>query len=276
MSGLVAALVLVTAAAATETPWYVHYERGISLVQQGRGADARPELERALAIRPEEGLRVATDGLRYVDYLPHLYIAAACHMAGDLACATRELEAAERGGLATRSETGSRLLAAYQALVKGTPAAEEPPATAAPAGGGDRPRYRDFEPKAPVLPREEFERLQKDVLSRCHIEPTVSPEGAPWYFHYELGVELARRGDNPRALDAFIYAATRRPEPKHTARVYGVWFLDYMPYIQISLAHARLGNRECALDALALSRKLGETSEQAREMAELKQLLKLP
>ena len=37
MSGLLAALVLATAAAAAEQPWYVHYERGISLVQQGRG-----------------------------------------------------------------------------------------------------------------------------------------------------------------------------------------------------------------------------------------------
>jgi hypothetical protein len=277
MSGLLAMLVLATAAAAAEQPWYVHYERGISLVQQGRGADARPELERALAMRPEEGLRVATDGLRYVDYLPHLYLAAACHMSGDLACAQRELGAAERGGLAARSEGGARLLAAYQGLVKGAPAAaEEPPEAAATARTGERPLYRDFEPKPPVLPREDFERLQKDVLNRCHIEPGVGPEGAPWYFHYELGVELARRGDNPRALDEFIFAATRRPDPKHSARVYGVWFLDYLPYIQISLAHARLGNRECALDALALSKKLGETNEQTREMAELRQLLKLP
>ena len=90
-------------------------------------------------------------------------------------------------------------------------------------------------------------------------------QDAPWYFHYELGRDLYRRGDPQRALDALIEAATLRADPGHGARIYGMWFMDYLPYLEIARAHARLGNWDCAQNALEYSRQAKEVSERDKE-----------
>jgi hypothetical protein len=253
------------------TAWYQHYERGVTLVEEGRGGEAKAALEEALRLKADEGLRVRTQGPRYVDYLPHLYLAIACHMSGDVPAARLHLADAERSGVTAQSETGTRLLAAFRALLAFTrdlpaPQAEEPPAAPTPEAP---PRFTVFERKPVVLSDSEFERLQKDVLSRCRLSVATPRRHAPWYYYYELGLELERHGDNQRALDALIEAAQDKPGPQQLARIYGVWFLDYLPYIAIAKAHARLGNRECALDALAVSRRLRETDEDDAELKEL-------
>jgi len=265
-------LVSLLSALPATVPWYGPYEKGVQLVQEGRGAEARAVLEQALALRAEEGLRLPTEGIRYVDYLPHLYLAAACHMSGDAAVARQQLLAAQRSGVAARSEAGSRLLAAYELLILGA-AAEAPASKPAPSPATQRPRYAVYAKKPPLLADAEFRRLQQDVLTRCHLG-SGEAEHAPWYFHYELGLALEKRGDHQRALDAFIESASRKAQPQQLARIYGVWFMDYLPYFQIARAHARLGNLECARDAYALSRRLGEASEKDKDFAELKALLK--
>jgi hypothetical protein len=138
----------------------------------------------------------------------------------------------------------------------------------------DRPRYEEFEKKAPVLSDAEFRRIEQEVLARCHLAADTGREAAPWYYYYELGLEMVRHGDNPRSLDAFIEAAHRRRLPQRQARIYGMWFVDYLPYLHIALAHARLGNQECARDALKLAQRLGEQAERTKEYAELKELLR--
>jgi hypothetical protein len=117
-------------------------------------------------------------------------------------------------------------------------------------------------------------RIRREVLSRCRLPADSKAADAPWYFHYELGLSLlGDHGDPQRALDALIDSVDRRPEPQRKARLYGMWFLDYLPYIQIAKAHAQLGNRECALDALRLSQEMGEVSPGDRDVLELKSLL---
>ena len=110
------------------------------------------------------------------------------------------------------------------------------------------------------------------TIARCQLKPETRPQEAPWYFHYELGRDLYRRGDPQRALDALIEAATRRAEPGHGARIYGMWFMDYLPYLEIARAHARLGNWDCAQSALDFSRQAGEVSEHDKEFAEFRSL----
>lgn len=271
MLGTFALVGLLAASAPAGLPWYAHYEKGVQLVQDGQGAEARATLERALALRSEEGLRLPTEGIRYVDYLPHLYLAAACHMSGDAAAAREHLAAAQRSGVAARSEAGSRLLAAYELLIRDAGASATAPETPPPPT--EKPRYAVYPRKPPLLADAEFRRLQQEVLTRCRLG-SGEAEAAPWYFHYELGLELEKRGDHQRALDAFVESASRKAQPQPLARIYGVWFMDYFPYFQIALAHARLGNLECARDALALSRRLGERSEKEKDFAELRALLK--
>jgi hypothetical protein len=146
------------------------------------------------------------------------------------------------------------------------------PAAAAPAPASDKPERFKVYPKRPgVLPEKDAEAIAAVVAARCRL-PGPRPRRAPWYFHYELGLELARRGDPQRALDALVEAVNRRGEPQHDARLYGLWFLDYLPYFHIARAHALLGNWDCAADALALSERKAELSAKDAEYAELKEL----
>jgi tetratricopeptide (TPR) repeat protein len=249
-------------------PWHTHYEKGVALVEAGDGAAAAAELEQALADRPDPALRLRTYGLRYVDYLPHLYLAIALHMSGDTTGARRELAASEAAGVAAQSEVGSELLEAYRVLL-GQPVDEVPEAL--PAASSDQ-AYRDYPRKDEVLPEDEFQRLRHQVLNRCGLPPSTDDLRAPWYFHYELGMSLMKRGDPQRALDALVSATDRRPMSQRNARMYGMWFTDYRPYLEIAEAHVQLGNWSCAFDALSLSRQLEEVVEEDEEFERFMEL----
>jgi hypothetical protein len=264
---LFASSALFAAAAPQSLAWLEPYRTGVRLVEQGQGAEARKVLDRALGLRREGGLRVPVGGVDYVDYLPHLYLAIACQMSGDADAGRAYLVAAEQEGLATKSEAGRPLLEAQRVLLRA-----DPPSSAAPVRSGTVPRYRDFERKPPVLSDSDVESLRAEVLARCQLKPETRPQEAPWYFHYELGRSLHRRGDPQRALDALIEAATRRPEPGHGARIYGMWFMDYLPYLEIARAHAQLGNWDCAQSALEFSRQAKEVSESDKEFTEFRRL----
>jgi hypothetical protein len=266
---VLAVLALLPAAAPERPAWLEPYRTGVRLVEQGQGAEARTALETALRLRAAGGLRVPVGGVEYVDYLPHLYLAMACQMSGDLDAARAFLASAEQDGLAARSEAGRPLLEAQRVLLR----RDLPRAAGAPAPApGAAPKYREFERKAPVLSDREAEEVRAEVLARCQLRPETKPQEAPWYFHYELGRDLYRRGDPQRALDALIEAATRRAEPGHGARIYGMWFMDYLPYLEIARAHAKLGNWDCAQNALDYSRRAGEVSQHDKEFAEFRAL----
>jgi tetratricopeptide (TPR) repeat protein len=248
--------------------WLEPYRAGVRLVEQGKGAEARKTLETALGKRGTGGLRVPVGGVEYVDYLPHLYLAVACQMSGDRDAARAYLAAAEQEGLAEKSEGGRPLLEAQRVLLRAE--APTPPLRAVPSGTA--PRYREYERKPLVLSERQVQDLRAEVLARCQLKPETRPQDAPWYFHYELGRALLGQGDPQRALDALIEAASRRGEPGHGARIYGMWFMDYLPYLEIARAHARLGNWDCAQNALDYSRQAREVSEHDKEFAEFRSL----
>lgn len=251
MISFVLATLLAASAATPPETWYNHYARGVQLIEQGQAAAARPELEAALALRDKEGLQLPARPQQYLDYLPHLYLAIANQMTGNLDVARRELAAAETSGIATKSEVGRPLLVAYQLLLRGN------------ADG-----YATYPHKAPVLSEDEFNLLRNDVLSKCNLPLDTKPGSAPWYANYELGLALERKGDYPRALTHFIDAVAHRPNPQKQARMYGMWLIDYYPYFHIARSHVRLENWQCAKNALEISQKLGEISTGAPEMTE--------
>jgi glucose/arabinose dehydrogenase len=119
MLQIILAILLATAGA--QSTWYDHYEKGVRLIGDGKGAEARAELEAAVALRGSDGLQVATRQQQYIDYLPHLYLAIASQMSGDVAAARKELARAEDSGVAAKSEVGRPLLVAYQLLLRGAP-----------------------------------------------------------------------------------------------------------------------------------------------------------
>jgi len=241
---------------ADQVPWHVHYERGVELVEAGDGAAAVDEFEKALAERPEPALRIPTDGPRYIDYLPHLFLAVALHMEGDIARAEEQLTAAEEAGVAAHSEFGRTILEAYQLLLgRPSPVSQQQPVPELSQG------YRKFKRKPEVLSEDEADRIRGEILDRCGLPLTTKDAGAPWYFHYEMGVAMVEKGDPQRGLDALIAATDRRPMSQRNARIYGMWFTNYRPYLEIAKAHVELGNYMCAFDALSLSRRLDEVDE---------------
>ena len=239
-------------------PWIDHYERGIRLIEQGQGNAARAELEAAVAARSAEGLQVATRPHQYTDYLPHLYLAIASQMSGEIAEARRQLALAETSGVAARSENGRPLLIAYQLLLRGDN-----------NGHLARPAYATYSEKPPVLSETDFARLRQDVLTSCNVAADAKPADAPWYARYELALELEKKGDYPRALRELIDAVSVRPNPQRRARTYGMWLIDYYPYFHIAREHMRLENWACARNALEISQRLGEIPTEAPEINEL-------
>jgi hypothetical protein len=250
------ALLLSIASLASGEPWYEQYEKGVRLIEAGNADAARESLEAALAARAEEGLQVPARPQQYIDYLPHLYLAIAHQMNGDVDAARRQLALAETSGVAAKSEIGRPLLVAYQLLLRGD-------------GGGRLPRYAVYEPKAPKLSDDEFALLRNDVLSKCDLPLGTELRAAPWYANYELALELERKGDYSRALTHLIDAIADRPNPQKQARMYGMWLIDYYPYFHIARSHVRLENWECARNALEISQRLGEVPQTAPELSEL-------
>ena len=232
--------------------WYEQYQTGVRLIEQGQAAAAKPHLEAAFAARQKEGLQLPTASQQYVDYLPHLYLAIANQMSGNVEAARRELALAETSGVASKSEVGRPLLVAYQLLLR----------------GDTRRNYAVYDPKPPVLTEQDFSMLRNDVLEKCDLPLDTKLRQAPWYANYELGLQLERKGDYPRALTHFIDAVANRPNPQKQARMYGMWLIDYYPYFHIARSHVRLQNWECARNALDISERLGEIPRGSPEMSE--------
>lgn len=123
----------------------------------------------------------------------------------------------------------------------------------------------------PRLSDEEAAALERKVLSQCQLSPDTPTTLAPWYFHYQLGLELAER-DPARAVEALAEAVERRRNPGRTVRLYGMWFRDYLPYFHLARVQAALGNWQCVADAVALSRRSGEIDPEDPEFVELQEL----
>lgn len=254
-TGILVVLLALAAPAAFAADWYDHYQKGVRLIEQGNAAGAKAAFEAALAARATEGVQVPTRPQQYIDYLPHLYLAIANQMTGDVEAARKALAMAETTGMAAKSEVGRPLLVAYQLLLRGD-------------ASGKYPRYAVFEKKAGVLSDSDFQMLRNDVLTKCDLPLDTKLSNAPWYANYELGLELERKGDYPRALTHFIDAVAHRPNPQKQARMYGMWMVDYYPYFHIARAHTRLENWQCAKNALDISQRLGEIPTDAPELNE--------
>lgn len=126
-------------------------------------------------------------------------------------------------------------------------------------------------PEPPSLTDEEAAEIERRVLSQCRLPEDTPRATAPWYFHYELALELSDR-DPARAVEALTAAVRRKPEPGRSARIYGMWFTDYLPYFHLARTQAALGHWQCVEDALTLSRRKGEIDPEDEEFAELEEL----
>lgn len=134
------------------------------------------------------------------------------------------------------------------------PATAPAPATAA----GELAALRGGTGEAPVsLTPEALAALRQRVLVQCGLaDQTV--DKLPWYFHFEFGRQLLDAGDARRAAAHLVHAVQLNPQPSDDKRMYGQWYVAYLPYAELATAQARLGNWPCAADALALARAYDE------------------
>ncbi len=125
------------------------------------------------------------------------------------------------------------------ALASTAPATQEPP-----------------RPDRTALTEDEARRVEQEIGGRCGVRAPDHASRLPWYYYYAVGVRFHEKGDDRRALEAMRQAIERNPSPALGYRVYGLWFLDYLPYTYLARIHDALNQAECARDARELSRKL--------------------
>jgi len=105
-----------------------------------------------------------------------------------------------------------------------------------------------------------IEMIRDRVLRRCGLSSTVAENKLPWYFHYEYGIELMSVGATQQAIEPLQITANLKSEPARGTRMYGMWFINYLPYYQMSLAYSQLGEWDKAWEALLMSEQLVEFS----------------
>jgi tetratricopeptide (TPR) repeat protein len=232
---------------AGESPCDFHYAAALALMDDGKYIEAATELERAIQITSEPRL---ADG----EYLPYIQLAVANFKAERFSSARQALIKSQVHGMAATSETGEKLIKRYATRIMTAPATnDEPLLTQSMATS-----YQDLQPGQYVISDENAQLIRSAVLRRCAVSEDVEDNKLPWYFHYEYGVDLMEAGDPQRALETLVLGANIREQSKRNKRMYGMWFIDYLPYYQIALAHSKLGNWESAYDAIKISATFGE------------------
>jgi hypothetical protein len=104
----------------------------------------------------------------------------------------------------------------------------------------------------------EIQAIRERVLQRCGLSSRLAENKLPWYFFYEFGVELLHAGRSDAALEALQMTASLKEKPARAARMYGMWYVNYLPYYQMSIAYAQLEQWDRAWDAIVMSEALFE------------------
>lgn len=245
--------------------WEQDYLEALDLLSERSFEPAAARLALAAEARPQPAIG-AIDG--EIDYLPYLHLAATRFELGDAAEARRLLAESARHGVARRSWVGRQLWERYALPIMASD-------DALTGSGAATASFRDFDRQAYVLDEDEAELLRAQVLRRVAPPGDDGRDMLPWYFHYEYGLELLDAGDPQRALDELILAAGKRETSARKSRMYGMWFVNYLPYYRIAQAHSQLGNWRCAMDAMRLSARYGEFSPADRGFEDYSDLQKL-
>jgi tetratricopeptide (TPR) repeat protein len=244
---LIGLLTVFTEAAWAEPlpPCQASYLAGVEHFEQGEFQAAAESFSRAIEFAP--GPETGPD-----EYLPHIYLAASSFEVGWNRLARDALVKSQVYGVAPVTETGSALIDQYAARIM--------------SASLDGPEFASVPLSSPVitepfsLTENEVEIIKAQVLRRCSLSNKIEDNKLPWYFHYEFGVDLMEAGDANRALNSFVLGANVREDPRRGKRMYGMWYVDYLPYYQIALAHTQLGEWKNAQAAIQTSLNLGEFS----------------
>jgi len=239
----------------------IHYAGALASFQRGDFGSAAEAFE----------LAISCDPLPQVDetaYLPYLYLAAAKFESGNFAVARAALIQSQVYGMAPGTDEGATLLESYAEPIMEVSLESDELQYAANYFNGQNQSY--------TLSQEEVDSIRSKALRNCALSSNVRESKLPWYFHYEFGLNLIEAGDSQRALEVLTVGASKRMESGRDSRMYCMWFIDYLPYYQMALAHSKLGNWQSAHDAIQTSQNFGEftpSSPDYKEFTQLEQLI---
>jgi tetratricopeptide (TPR) repeat protein len=219
------------------------YAEAIVWFEAGKFDIAADLFSEAILLSPEPGSAPNS-------YTPYIYLAASQYELGNPRGARDALIQSLEYGLSAQSTAGRQLIGKYAVAIMSAQQVKQastPELLSSPVAGQNR-----------TLSNMNAEVVRARVLKRCALSTKIEENKLPWYFHYLLGLEFSGEGDNSRALESFQLGANIREESMRNKRLYGMWFLDYLPYYQIALTNARLGNWKHANNALYVSLYEGE------------------
>ena len=250
------------------TPTHQHaYLAGIAEFELGHLSAASELFYEAIGLAP-------TPEAAPAEYLPYLYYAVSSFEMGHTREARDALIQSQVYGVAANTETGQDFLGRYAADVMSaslddtrfvipaqvtvaaslsvSPDVEAASDSLAVAANSDE---SVFDANNDSFLRKSY------MLKRCASATKQNPnDELPWFFHYQCGVELMKTGDAQGAIDSFLMGAKDLEDSRRGKRMYGMWFIDYLPYYQIALAHSKLGDWESASTAIQTSQSAGEFS----------------
>ena len=231
----------------TFSPCQVAYLTGLEFFEQGEYREASDSFFESITLDPEPDAELA-------EYIPYLYLAASRYEAGYTREARDALIQSQVYGVASETEAGKDLLDRYAAQIMSAPL-DQTELVMTPQSSPVSIAERSYS-----ISDNEAKIIRSQVLKRCALSSKVSTNKLPWYFHYEYGKDLLEAGDSERAIDAFTLGANISEDPGRDKRMYGMWYVDYIPYYQIALAHSQLGDWESARHAIQTSENYGEFS----------------
>lgn len=230
----------------TFSPCQVAYLSGLEFFEQGKYQEASDSFFESITLDPEPDAELT-------EYIPYLFLAVSRFEAGHTREARDALIQSQVYGVAAETETGKGLLNLYAAQIM-----------SAPLDGPEPVMQPQSSPVAVTtsysISENEAQIIRAQVLKRCALSSKIADNKLPWYFHYEYGRDLMEAGDSQRAIEAFTMGANLSEDPRRDKRMYGMWFVDYLPYYQIALAHSKLGDWESAQHAIRTSENFGEFS----------------
>lgn len=266
-------LISSSAAIAQDRDWQQDYVTALSQFEQGNYEAAALALEDSISGNPQP----ETGGL---DYLPYIYLAISRFELGQISAARDALVMSHVKAKAPTTEKGLVLINRYgkqimQAPLNAPVLAESSEIQQAP-DSKSLPQAEPLPQAKPVIQAEpeplaeevqlvslsdrEVETIRQQTVERCEFCAEDTDIKMPWYFHYNLGVDLMAAGDVERALESFKKSVSMRSESRRESRTYGMWYIDYLPYYQIALAYSKLGNWKNAQTAIQVSNRVGEFS----------------
>lgn len=230
----------------TPTSHQSAYLAGIEYFEQGQFLAASESFRGAINLSPSPS--AGPD-----EYLPYIYLSATEYEIGNTIGARDALIQSQVHGTAPKTDTGKHLLGLYAADIMSAPLrSREHVSAAAIDGAVDGGAELDSN----LHPGEKS--VASKILKRCI--GAAKNEELPWYFHYKCGVDLMQAGEAQRAVEAFQMGANAREDSSRGKRMYGMWYIDYLPYYQIALAQSKLGDWQSARAAIIMSSKFGEFS----------------